>query len=322
MASNQEYWIERARRVIEEESKLDAEVFERVRQIISMVIQDIEKEIYTFYAKYASKEGLSIEDAKKKIDKTDIREFEDRVKRYVENKDFSDKANKELRQYNTKMYVSREQLLKQQLGVIFTHGTALVERELCEYMTEAVNREVLRQSGILGQTVQIKPSHVRAIVNASFQGMKWSTRLWKDMEEVRTHVEKTVSNVVLRGRHPNEYVPELKKKMGVTTSQAKRLLITETARVQTEAQKLRYLEMSGPDSEYEYVAKLDKKTSKTCRGLDGKVFKVKDMKPGVNAPPMHPNCRSTTVPHVGDWRKDFFKKRKGKYNLDKFEENL
>ncbi|HEC2158287.1 TPA: minor capsid protein [Staphylococcus delphini] len=320
MANNQDYWIERARRMIEEESKLDAEVLERVRQIISMIIQDIEKEIYTFYAKYASKEGVTIAEAKKKIGETDIREFEDRVKRYVESKDFSDKANKELRQYNTKMYVSREQLLKQQLGVIFTHGTALVEREMYEYMTEAVNREVLRQSGILGHTVQIKPSHVRAIVNASFQGMKWSTRLWQDMTEVRTYVEKTVSNVVLRGRHPNEFVPELKKKMGVTTSQAKRLLITETARVQTEAQKLSYIENSGEDSEYEYVAKLDEKTSDTCRGLNGKVFKVKDMTPGVNAPPMHPHCRSTTVPHVGDWRKDFFKKRKGKYNMKMFEE--
>ncbi|HEC2155322.1 minor capsid protein [Staphylococcus delphini] len=320
MANNQDYWTERARRMIEEESKLDAEVLERVRQIISMIIQDIEKEIYTFYAKYASKEGVTIAEAKKKIGETDIREFEDRVKRYVESKDFSDKANKELRQYNTKMYVSREQLLKQQLGVIFTHGTALVEREMYEYMTEAVNREVLRQSGILGHTVQIKPSHVRAIVNASFQGMKWSTRLWQDMTEVRTYVEKTVSNVVLRGRHPNEFVPELKKKMGVTTSQAKRLLITETARVQTEAQKLSYIENSGEDSEYEYVAKLDEKTSDTCRGLNGKVFKVKDMTPGVNAPPMHPHCRSTTVPHVGDWRKDFFKKRKGKYNMKMFEE--
>ncbi|AMV77281.1 hypothetical protein SAST39_04224 [Staphylococcus aureus] len=25
------------------------------------------------------------------------------------------------------------------------------------------------------------------------------------------------------------------------------------------------------------------------------------MIPGVNAPPMHPWCRSTTVPHVGNW---------------------
>ena len=51
------------------------------------------------------------------------------------------------------------------------------------------------------------------------------------------------------------------------------------------------LEQHGQDAEYEYHAKLDSKTTKTCRGLNGKVFKVKDMQPGVNAPPMHPFCR-------------------------------
>lgn len=40
------------------------------------------------------------------------------------------------------------------------------------------------------------------------------------------------------------------------------------------------------------------------------------MIPGVNAPPMHPWCRSTTVPHVGNWRDKFFKEREGKYQVE------
>ncbi|WP_081254674.1 minor capsid protein, partial [Staphylococcus capitis] len=52
-----------------------------------------------------------------------------------------------------------------------------------------------------------------------------------------------------------------------------------------------------------------------CHTLNGKVFKVKDMVPGINAPPMHPWCRSTTVPHVGNWRDKFFTERKGKYQI-------
>nr|WP_225973858.1 minor capsid protein [Staphylococcus epidermidis] len=72
----------------------------------------------------------------------------------------------------------------------------------------------------------------------------------------------------------------------------------------------------GEDGEYKYVAKKDKKTSKICHSLNGKVFKVKDMIPGVNAPPMHPWCRSTTVPHVGNWRDKFFKEREGKYQIE------
>ena len=41
------------------------------------------------------------------------------------------------------------------------------------------------------------------------------------------------------------------------------------------------------------------------------------MIPGVNAPPMHPWCRGTTVPHnVGNWRDKFFKEREGKYQVE------
>ncbi|MGW0889337.1 hypothetical protein ACWDYA_14405, partial [Micrococcus luteus] len=36
----------------------------------------------------------------------------------------------------------------------------------------------------------------------------------------------------------------------------------------------------------------------------------------INAPPMHPWCRSTTVPHVGNWRDRFFTESKGKYQIE------
>ena len=39
------------------------------------------------------------------------------------------------------------------------------------------------------------------------------------------------------------------------------------------------------------------------------------MIPGIHAPPLHPWCRSTTVPHVGNWRDKFFTERKGKYQI-------
>ena len=55
------------------------------------------------------------------------------------------------------------------------------------------------------------------------------------------------------------------------------MLVTESACVQAESQKLTYLKDLGEDGEYKYVAKIDKKTSKICHSLNGKVFKVKDM---------------------------------------------
>ena len=122
--------------------------------------------------------------------------------------------------------------------------------------------------------------------------------------------------MLLRGRHPNEYIKDFKKLTNTTTYNESRLLVTESARVQAESQKLTYLKDLGEDGEYKYVAKIDKKTSKICHTLNGKVFKVKDMVPGINAPPMHPWCRSTTVPHVGSWRDKFFKEREGMYQVE------
>nr|WP_078065280.1 minor capsid protein [Staphylococcus aureus] len=84
----------------------------------------------------------------------------------------------------------------------------------------------------------------------------------------------------------------------------------------SESQKLTYLKELGEDGKYKYVAKIDSKTSKLCHSLNGKIFKVKDMIPGVNAPPMHPWRRSTTVPHLGNWRDKFFKEREGKYRVE------
>ena len=69
--------------------------------------EDIENEINRFYARYATSEGITLTEAKKKIDAVDVQMFQQKAKQYVENKDFSDKANAELRAYNTKMYVSR-----------------------------------------------------------------------------------------------------------------------------------------------------------------------------------------------------------------------
>ena len=322
--TSKDYWHKRAMRVIQIEAKKDDDVIEEVRKITNSTMSQLSNEIYSFYAKYATAEGITVDEAKKKIKQTDIKDFEARVAQYVKNKDFSEKANSELRQYNTKMYVSRERMLLQQLSAIMVNGTALTEVEMNEYLETSVDREVERQAGILGD-VRVKPNQVRAIVNADFHGQTWSERLWGDMEQTRKMVLKTVQNTLLRGRHPNEFVPELSKKMGVTTSDAKRLLITETARVQSEAQKLHYQETMGADATIEFVAKLDGRTTDECRGADGNKIKVSEMVAGVNVPPLHPYCRSTTVPAVDEIEDEleaFFKEREGKYNLKNIDDEL
>lgn len=308
------YWEDRAKEIIDEESKSDYEIAQEIQRIVDEMNADIENEINRFYARYAINEGISFIEAKKKIDAVDVQQFSQKAKEYVENKDFSEKANQELKAYNTKMYVSREKLLQAQLGLIVTYAYAQIEQSMYNYMESAYYRALKQQAGILGETLQVSINDVKTIIFTPFEGHKWSTRLWSDMDVVRRHVQKTTRHVLLRGRHPYEFVKDLRKDTGATTYNMKRLLLTETARVQTEASKRHMLEEHGAEAEYQFVAKMDSKTTKTCRSLNDKTFKVKDMVPGVNAPPMHPFCRSAVVPHIDEnWRDKFFEERKGKY---------
>ncbi|MDK3595871.1 phage head morphogenesis protein, partial [Staphylococcus pseudintermedius] len=86
------------------------------------------------------------------------------AKVYVENKDFSDKANKELKRYNTAMYANRENLLKHELGLIVTKAYAEQENVINKHLHDSVTRTLEHQSGILGADVHVKPTDVEAIV--------------------------------------------------------------------------------------------------------------------------------------------------------------
>ena len=77
-----------------------------------------------------------------------------------------------------------------------------------------------------------------------------------------------------------------------------RLVRTETNFVANEAAAKAY-ESQGIES-YEYLAALDLRASEICREMDGKVFALKDKVTGKNYPPLHPHCRSTTVPYFPD----------------------
>jgi SPP1 gp7 family putative phage head morphogenesis protein len=316
MADEESYWIKRERDNIKREQMKDEEVSRKLKEIIDHALREVEKEINAFYSRYAEKNTISLAEARKRVSEFDVQSFERTAARYVREKDFSPKANKELYTYNTKMRVNRQELLMMYLNAHIVSMTNEQERTFQEYLEQAGISEVLRQAGILGVNMAITTPTLKSIVGASFYGAKWSSRIWGDMKALREELDGIINNAIVRGVHPNRYFRKIRDRFDVSSFEAKRLLITETARVQVEAQKLSYQVVNNDEeAEYEYVAVMDGKTTKKCKLLNKKKFKVKEMKPGINAPPMHPFCRSSTALVLGDWREDFFASTTEKYTL-------
>ena len=69
------YWDDRAKEIIKDETLSDKEMSLEIERIINNMINDIENEISKFYARYADSEGISISEAKKKIDNFDVQSF-------------------------------------------------------------------------------------------------------------------------------------------------------------------------------------------------------------------------------------------------------
>ncbi|RXK19086.1 minor capsid protein [Macrococcus sp. DPC7161] len=296
------YWEEREKNNLTVELMKDAEVSREMKRILENVMNTCIKEIESFYTRFADKEGITVKEAKKRVDQYDVIAHQNMAKQYVKDKDFTDEANERLRLYNASMRINREQLLLNALNTHMIAATNDIHHVMNDYLEDGAIRELKRQAGLLGN-VHVKSTDIKAIVNASYYDATWSERLWSNMDEVRKIVDETVLNTVLRGRHPVESVGKLKELTGRSDYEARRLLISEVSRVQTEAKKLSYDD--NDILEYKYLAIIDDRTTHTCKSLHGKVFKVSEMKVGVNAPPMHQFCRSTTIPvkrkESNDW---------------------
>ena len=96
-------------------------------------------------------------------------------------------------------------------------------------------------------------------------------------------------------KNARELAPKLEKTFGSSKYAAERLLRTELARVQTDAQMESFKE--GGYDHYMFIT-VGAAACPVCTALNGKVFNVKDMAPGENAPPMHPNCRCSTAAYM------------------------
>lgn len=283
---------------MEKNLKTEAGYFKEIEDIYKYTMDQAQKEIDGFYARYASREGISVAEAKKRASELDMEEFSRKAKKYVAEKNFSKQANEEMRLYNLTMKVNRLELLKAQIGLELVAGFDELQQFFEEKLTDRTLEEFQRQAGILGYTILDNAKMAAAIVNASFKNATFSERIWTHQGLLRAELEKLLRTGLIQGRNPRELARQLRKVFDASIYNSERLMRTELARVQTEAQKQAYVR-NGFD-QYTYITCGDFKVCGECKPLNGRHFKVENMMPGDNAPPMHPCCRCSTAAYMDD----------------------
>lgn len=299
LLENADYWRDRETAQREAYILTEEEEMREVNRIYRDMYRWAEREISAFYGRYADAEGIDITEAKRRVSNLDIERYEELAKKYVADKDFSDRANQEMRLYNATMRINRMELLKAQIGLKLVDGFNDIDKHYEKIATDRAVQELERMSGILGNTLTDVQTakYARNIVNADFYNANFSERIWSHMDNLRNELAVELQKGFISGVSSQKMAQNIKKQFEVSYKDAHRLVVTELRRVQTDVAKQQYEESD--IEEYEYCA-VNPRACPICRELDGKVFKVADMKAGENAPPLHPNCHCTTAPKVNE----------------------
>jgi SPP1 gp7 family putative phage head morphogenesis protein len=312
--NSQEYWKKREEKQLELYIKNEVDYDKKINRIYTDMLDGVQMQINSFYGKYATKEGITLAEAKKRVTELDIKAYERKAAKYVKDASldrkvnggktntngyyFSEKANEEMRLYNLTMKVNRLEMLKANIGLELIKGHDELEKFMSDILQGRTEEELKRQAGILGKTVLNNAKTAHAIVNASFHNATFSDRIWMYQDLMKADLSKLLQTGLIQGKNPRVLARELKKTFNTSTYNAERLMRTELARVQTEAQKQSF-ERNGYDK-YIFIVNAGccghcEEVANNDVGYGKGVYLVKDMMPGLNAPPLHPHDRCSTA---------------------------
>ena len=306
MKSSQEYWKERALKRAREAYLSEAPLTAKLMDEYERAARNIRREISEFYAKYAGKYGLTYEQAVKLLNKKELQEWRGTLEDYVNAiRDAEDDVMKrlltaELDALSANSRISRLDALLGQiqltLNELFDRGVAEMKQFLGDQFVEGYYQkcyDIQNRVGFFSEINKIAPEMIENVVSYPWSGAMFSERLWQNRNALVFNTREILTQGLIQGKSIVTMSKALSEKMGQSYKVAERLIRTESTHIHAEADRKAY-EEAGVE-EYEYMATLEARTCAVCGDLDGKHFKMEDAETGVNYPPIHPNCRCTTV---------------------------
>lgn len=149
----------------------------------------------------------------------------------------------------------------------------------------------------LGVNVIVSPEKIKTVLDRPWSGANFSQRLWSNTDKLAQTVKREIVNGMIQGINLQTMAKRVSERFETAKkNDVERLLRTEVNYTLNQATLDGYKEAG--IEKYEFSATLDSRTSQICSELHGEVFEIKKVAVGLNYPPMHPRCRSTTIPII------------------------
>lgn len=281
----------------------------RMRTAYQSAIDELQKELDDFYEKYATNNKIDLQVAKQKLslsDSENVKDLAEQYKQLLSKKNIGVRTQKKLDEIAAKTKVSRlEQLLvnctKQAAEVGMKAKDEMIDVGSLMYK-DGFGHTMFNIQKTVGMGVNFNMPSARVIKTASnveWLGATFTDRTGYTLDRLTNNIEQIIPQLFIQGKNADEFGKAIAKQFNMSENAAKRDMRTLTTLITNQASILAYNNCEMVD-EFEFVATLDGRTSDKCRAMDGKRFKLNEAAPFVNQPPLHYNCRSTTIPYFED----------------------
>lgn len=303
---NIKYWEMREARNMYKDMQLAEDCANELSVIYSKAAVYTAKQIEGIFNRFASKHHLTRDEAINLLSEADGKDFEKLLEAY-KNKTGAQKrevlAELEAPAYKNRM--KRLDDINKSINKLINAIASKERDEIDKTMRKVYESsyhhavyEAARMSGLDLQTGPIDEGALETILKKKWSGQNYSERVWNNTQKVADALKEELMIGALTGKTEKEMTDSINEQFLSGRNKARRLVRTESSYIHNEAHFQAYKDYG--IEEYRFVATLDLRTSQICRERDGSVYRVNDKKIGVNAPPMHPWCRSTTIMNLDD----------------------
>lgn len=305
---NEEYWAKRKANLIYEQMDKAEKQADKFDKVYEEAKAYLDKEINKIFDKFQRDYGLS-ENAARQVLKNmkDKKELAD-LRRMLEARPNDPNIQRLLADLDSPAYTYRMKrlerlsddldLMRESIYHSEKKGSDTFYSDLMKDSYYKATFDLQQQTGLAYHFSGLPETEIKRLKAFKWAGEAYSDRIWSNTGALASSVKDELLVSLMTGRSVRDTSQAIAERFEVGKGKARRLVRTESAFFHNQMELLSYEDAD--IEKYKFVAVLDKRTSHICQEHDNKVYETKDATPGVNYPPLHPWCRSTTIAYDED----------------------
>lgn len=305
---NKDYWTKRKANLIYEQMDKAEKQADKFDEIYKQSKAYLDKQINKIFDKFQRDYGLSERDARHVLknmkDQKDLNE----LRKVLEARPNDPNIQRLLADLDSPAYAYRMKRLERLSADLDLMRESIYHSEkegsdsfYSDLMKDSYYRatfDLQQQTGLAYSFSDLPETEIKRLQGLKWTGEAYSDRIWSNTGALASSVKDELLVSLMTGRSVRDTSQAIAERFEVGQNKARRLVRTESAFFHNQMELLSYEDAE--ITKYKFVAVLDKRTSHICQQHDNKVYNTDEAVPGVNYPPLHPWCRSTTIAHDDD----------------------